>query len=138
MKNETGQLPRDSDGRLSAYAWPGGYPLVYLCADGGDLCPECANGDNGSEATAEDASDPQWHVVDAYVHYEGPPVVCGHCETAIDSAYGDPDAEPDDEATHVVCPACGSEQEIGEALMGSLGQCQWCRCRYCGMDFSTS
>ena len=27
-------------GKLMAYAWPGGYPLYYVCKDGGVLCPE--------------------------------------------------------------------------------------------------
>jgi hypothetical protein len=34
---------RDDNGNLPAYAWPGGYPLYYLCADNGVLCPQCAN-----------------------------------------------------------------------------------------------
>jgi len=35
-------LPRDEDGRLSAWCWPGGYPLFYLDRDGSILCPACA------------------------------------------------------------------------------------------------
>jgi hypothetical protein len=35
-------LPRDDDGQLSQWAWPGGYPLYYMVEDGGALCPTCA------------------------------------------------------------------------------------------------
>jgi hypothetical protein len=83
------------DGTLPAYAWPGGYPMAYLCADGGTLCPDCANGRNGSEAsTAPDAA-PDWRLIDGSVYWEGPPLTCDHCQAAIPSAYGDHDA-PDD------------------------------------------
>jgi hypothetical protein len=34
---------RQSDGKLPAYAWPGGYPIVYMARDNGILCPRCAN-----------------------------------------------------------------------------------------------
>src|SRR5689334_3778894 len=30
---------------LEAYAWPGGYPLIYLCRDGEIVCPACAVND---------------------------------------------------------------------------------------------
>lgn len=35
-------LPRDDDGQLSAYAWPGGYPIYYLDYDNSLICAECA------------------------------------------------------------------------------------------------
>ena len=91
------RLPgRQSDGKLPAYAWPGGYPIVYIVADGGTLCPACANGENGSQAA--DAIDPQcpddkqWRVIGFSIHYEGPPEICDHCGTEVESAYGDPDS----------------------------------------------
>jgi hypothetical protein len=87
---------RDSTGKFPAYAWPGGYPLIYLCADGGILCPACANNANGSEAYAGDYVPERgrdWHMIGADVYWEGPPMQCDHCNKAIESAYGDPDAE---------------------------------------------
>ena len=78
--------------RLSAYAWPGGYPIYYLCADGGVLCPDCANGDNGSEANGtidpECPDDDQWRIVASDIHWEGDPIICDHCGADIESAYG--------------------------------------------------
>lgn len=81
---------RDDDGLFPSYAWPGGYPLIYLCEDGGVLCPRCANRFDGSEAS-ESSDDPQWRLVASDVYYEGPVIQCDHCNDDIESAYGDPD-----------------------------------------------
>jgi hypothetical protein len=89
---------RGDDGKLEAYAWPGGYPIVYYCEDGGSLCPACANNENGSIAYTGDLpadciEDKQWHIVACDVYYEGPIINCDHCNAEIESAYGDPDEE---------------------------------------------
>lgn len=77
---------------LPALAHPGGYPLYYVTRDGGRLCPDCANGKNGSEAAnPEAADDSQWEVVAVQQHLEGEPVTCDHCYIDIESAYGMPD-----------------------------------------------
>lgn len=91
MKTET--MPRDTDGKLSAAAWPGGYPIVYILADGGCLCPGCANGENGSEASTDPDTAADWRIIGADIHYEGAPIVCDHCSAEIESAYGNPDDE---------------------------------------------
>jgi hypothetical protein len=69
------------DGTLPAYAWPGGYPIVYYTEEGLTVCPVCAND--------PDTSDP---VADADIYYEGPPIVCDDKGEMIESAYGDPEA----------------------------------------------
>jgi hypothetical protein len=89
-------LPRDSDGKLSAFAWPGGYPIYYTTRDGGTLCPACANGENGSDAALPGQDDPQWHVVAADIHWEGDPMMCDHCYKDIESAYGVPEEAEND------------------------------------------
>ena len=79
------KLPdRDSNGKLPAYAWPGGYPVVYYAKDMGVLCPKCANGRDNDEQLKPVACD---------VHYEGRPEICEHCNAEIESAYGDPEAD---------------------------------------------
>lgn len=88
------EATRDDNGQFPAYAWPGGYPIIYVMADGGIICPDCANGKNGS--IASDKLDPdcpddrQWHIVGMDVHYEGAPETCAHCNAQIESAYGIP------------------------------------------------
>lgn len=36
------ELPRDENGQLSAYAWPGGYVIGYLDRENSVLCVACA------------------------------------------------------------------------------------------------
>lgn len=78
-------MQRASDGNLPSYAWPGGYPLYYLCEDGGVLCPRCVN----TELLARTAPklDKQWHVVAVQVNYEDPHLYCDHCQKQIPAAY---------------------------------------------------
>jgi hypothetical protein len=73
--------------RLQAYAWPGGDPLFYLCADGGILCPACASEDG----QVDNPHDPQWHLVGVDVNWEDDSLQCDHCQCAIESAYGAPE-----------------------------------------------
>ena len=81
------RLPeRLSNDQLPAFAFPGGYPIVYYTADGGELCPKCAN-----EFTPERDNAEQLQPVECDVHYEGAPIVCEHCNAEIESACGDPE-----------------------------------------------
>ena len=90
------KLPRDTDGTFPSWAWPGGYPIIYITDDGATLCPACANGKNGSLAS-ENANEVHgyrcgWQIEGYDVFYEGPPEICAHCGIEIESAYGDHDA----------------------------------------------
>jgi len=68
----------DPGENVPAYAWPGGYPLVYVDGGGSYLCADCAN--------REGYTDP---VTSVFIHYEGDPVTCDDCGTQIESAYGE-------------------------------------------------
>lgn len=81
-------LPRDSDGKLSAWAWPGGYPIYYLDGHNSVLCPTCAD-----RADKDPDELPQFKPVGAGVHWEGPVMYCEGCNAGIESAYGDPEEE---------------------------------------------
>lgn len=70
-------VARDKDGQLPAFAWPGGYPIMYFTQDGSTVCPDCANKD--------DTSDP---VKAGDVYWEGEPMECDDCGKPIESAYG--------------------------------------------------
>ena len=73
-----------------AYAWPGGYPIVYIMDDGDILCADCMNDASNPTHFGGDADG--WRVEGRDIHYEGSAAVCAHCNTLIPSAYGDPDA----------------------------------------------
>ena len=81
-------LTRDDNGRLPAYAWPGGYQMYYVTDDGGCLCPNCANGENGSEASEDAEPRSGWKLAGQDIHWEGEPIICDHCGSDIESAYG--------------------------------------------------
>lgn len=69
-------------GALDAYAWPGGYPIIYVI--GGEVfCNKCA-------AELRDSEDGCTNIThDTYM--EGPPEDCAECGAVIESAYGDPE-----------------------------------------------
>lgn len=77
---------RDDNGKLPAFAWPGGYPIYYLAADNGVLCPKCAN-----DYTAERDNEKELKPVAYDIHWEGEPLACDNCPAKIESAYGVPD-----------------------------------------------
>lgn len=92
MAAQLRMLRGQNDGKLPAYAWPGGYPFYYLSADGRTWCPNCAN--------QNDAEPP----ITAYdVNYEDTDLLCDGCGARLEAAYvdvdplfiPDPDPEPD-------------------------------------------
>lgn len=73
---------------LPAFAWPGGYPLVYYVGGSVCLCPACANADVLElDRLAGERTE---LLVDT--HDEGEPIICDDCGTGIESAYGPVDA----------------------------------------------
>jgi hypothetical protein len=84
---------------IRGYAWPGGYPVYMLMADGGVLCSACVRREIRSivDATRPNgAAEPQWQCVAVDANWEDPQLYCDHCGERIESAYADDDK---DEAT---------------------------------------
>jgi hypothetical protein len=75
--------------RQGPYAWPGGYPLYFVCDDGGALCPACVKAERRSilDSIANGYRD-GWRVVGIDVNWEDADLTCDHCGKAIESAYG--------------------------------------------------
>ena len=83
---------RDDNGNLPAYAWPGAYPIYYLCADNGVLCPQCANNESAVREAEEHPDYPgydQWRIVAGDINWEDSDLTCDNCNQRIESAYGD-------------------------------------------------
>ena len=78
-------LPHDSNGKLSAYAWPGGYPLFYVDKQASVLCPACANKE----------VDQSQEVVGCDVNWEDAGLYCGDCSERIESAYAEDETQQD-------------------------------------------
>lgn len=71
------------------YAWPGGYPIYTILADGSLLCPQCAHSNLGlilRNTSQENNSG--WEALGAEVLWEGTEA-CGHCGKPLESAYGE-------------------------------------------------
>lgn len=77
MSRKVKEMMMDN-GKLPAFAWPGGYPLFYFTNQSIVLCPPCAN--------AEDYSD---EITDYDVNWEDPHMSCDNCGQYIDPAYID-------------------------------------------------
>ncbi len=74
----------EKTGQLPAYAWPGGYPMFYLAADNGVLCPKCAN-----EYKPERDNGDQLKPVAYGINYEDTSLFCESCNQRIESAYAE-------------------------------------------------
>ena len=84
-------LERDSiRDELPAYAWPGGYPLVYLTLAGDELCAPCATVEVDTLCNGDAIRDERDAPAYVDVYYEGPPLSCAECFAEIESAYGCP------------------------------------------------
>ncbi len=84
------------DGQFPSCAWPGGYPIYYIMDDGEYMCAKCVN--NEAEVhfgSVEDSRADGWRVEGYHVAYEGPDTYCCHCNTTLETAYGDPEAQED-------------------------------------------
>ena len=77
-------LPLNPDGTLSAYAWPGGYPIFYLDRENSVLCPCCAN-----HSYYDPDEVPQFKPIIAEINYEDSDIFCDQCGYHIESAYGE-------------------------------------------------
>ena len=71
---------KNDDGKLPAYAWPGGYPLFYITKDNAVFCASCAN-----EVTED--SNPEDEIVAHDANWEDDNLNCEMCEKRIPSAY---------------------------------------------------
>ena len=81
---------------LDAYAWPGGYPVYAVMADGEALCPRCVRESVrlilAATHTLEPASWDDWRLAGAQVNWEDSDLYCAHCGNPIEAAYT-PDTE---------------------------------------------
>jgi len=82
---------RDKDGKLPAYAWPGGYPIYYVMDDGDSLCPKCINEE--SDSVHEGGAADGWRFEGSDINWEDPQLYCSHCGNRIESAYAEDDAQ---------------------------------------------
>ena len=87
-------------GHANAYAWPGGYPVFFLCSDGGCLCPSCVTKNRRQifRATHEwhnrsrqfyHTPNCGWALEAADINWEDASLYCDNCNNRIESAYAE-------------------------------------------------
>ena len=80
------KIERSADGKLPQYSSIGSYTILYVSKASEPLCADCA-------------SDPENKADVCGTYDEGAPLECEICGATIESSYGDPDTEEEDEAT---------------------------------------
>lgn len=77
--------------RNGPYAWPGGYPLYWVMADGGACSFRVAKDERRAmlQALADNARSDQWRPVALDVNWEEADLWCDHRSERIPSAYAD-------------------------------------------------
>jgi len=77
--------------RHGKYAWPGGYQMFFVTADGAALSFEAVRQEWRNVVDAHLRSDRRcgWYVEAADVNWEDGELVCDHTGERIESAYGE-------------------------------------------------
>jgi hypothetical protein len=76
--------------RNGPYAWPGGYPLYFVTADGAALSFKSAKAERRNILEAlRDKDNSSWRVVGVDVNYENAELYCDHSGERIEAAYMD-------------------------------------------------
>ena len=72
------------------YAWPGGYPRYFICADGEALSFKAAQENAGLILNAiDDNFRNDWKVIGCDINWEDADLYCAHSGERIESAYAD-------------------------------------------------
>ena len=74
--------------RDGPYAWPGGYPIYFICHDGEALSFKAAE-ENKELITEsiESGSKDSWHVIAYAINWEDEELYCAHSNDLIECAY---------------------------------------------------
>ena len=77
--------------KTGPYAWPGGYPMFFVTADGGTLSWKAAQECRGEivRSIARQDMHSGWRVVGVDINWEDESLYCDHTGEKIPSAYGE-------------------------------------------------
>jgi hypothetical protein len=76
-----------------SFTYIGGYPLIYICSDGGVICPTCAKKERDLIVSAiNDRDHSGWRVEACAINWEDQYCQCDHCGRTVSPAY--PDESP--------------------------------------------
>jgi hypothetical protein len=79
--------------RNGPYAWPGGYPMFFVTADGGVLSFAAVRKEWRNIVDAHLRKDRRggWYIEGYDINWEEPDLFCDHTGTRIESAYAEPE-----------------------------------------------
>lgn len=80
--------------RMGPYAWPGGYPVYWIMADGESVAFSVAKAErrNMLEALAHPEKNfDDWRPVALDINWEDGNLICAHTNQRIESAYAEPE-----------------------------------------------
>lgn len=87
--------------RAGGFAWPGGYPLYFIAADGETVAFETVRAEfrricrEYLDAAKPGAwPDKAWLIAGCQINYEDGELYCAHSNARIESAYAEPEPEP--------------------------------------------
>lgn len=86
--------------RIGEYAWPGGYQMYFICADGEALSYKAARENFYEVLCGFKYKDPDWRIVASDINYEDKHLYCSHTGEKIPAAY----VSDDDEDTSIELP----------------------------------
>jgi hypothetical protein len=70
------------------FAWPGGYPRYFICADGEALSFKAAKAERRNILEAiRDSDGTGWQVVACEINWEDSDLICSHTNERIEPAY---------------------------------------------------
>ncbi len=80
--------------RSGPYAWPGGYPVYFVTADGAALSFDAVKQEWRNIVWAHLADpDSGWFIEGADINWEDPVLYCDHTGKRIESAYAEDEAQ---------------------------------------------
>ena len=82
------RVGKESEQPWPAFAWPGGYAIAYLCADGESLCSDCMDTQSVTFGSGVNPIDAQWEICGAMAYgadtdYPDSDEHCAHCNRVI-------------------------------------------------------
>lgn len=120
------------------YAWPGGYPRYFICADGEALSFAAAreNAELIREAIGEHARNGNvgnsWDVIACDINWENADLYCAHSNARIESAY----ADDSDDTTE--SPESPESPEASPKLSCDITHCDTCLPDYANRIYSVA
>lgn len=77
------------------YAWPGGYPLYFIAADGEALSFDAVNANLELvlEATGNPGTDKHWEIIACEINWDDEDLYCAHTNKKIECAYPKDESE---------------------------------------------